>query len=57
MCGTADFSLFEEPPLCALFGLGALLVVSPLDGIAHGRHLGGLVASLAVKSGVQNFEL
>ena len=34
-------ALLQEPPFLALFGLRALLVVAPLDGVAHGRH-GGL---------------
>jgi len=32
--------LFEDAPLLTLFRLGALFVVSPLDGIAHGTHDG-----------------
>lgn len=30
--------LFEDTPSLSFFGLGALFVVAPLDGVAHGRH-------------------
>lgn len=33
-------ALLQEPPFLALFGLRALLVVAPLDGVAHRRHVG-----------------
>lgn len=33
-------ALLQEPPFLALFRLRALLVVAPLDGVAHRRHVG-----------------
>ena len=38
--GCTYLALFEKSPFLALFGLGALLVIAPLDGIAHRRHFG-----------------
>jgi hypothetical protein len=40
------FALLEETPFLALDGLSALLVVAPLDGIAHGRHVVGVESIL-----------
>lgn len=37
----AYLALFEKTPFLALFGLRALLVVAPLHGVTHRRHLGG----------------
>lgn len=46
-----DLVLFEETEFLALFGLGTLFVIAPLDGIAHGRH-GGRICD--VYSGRKN---
>lgn len=32
--------LFEKAPFLALERLGALFVIAPLNGVAHGRHVG-----------------
>ena len=38
--GRMYLALLEQTPFLALFGLRALLVVAPLDGVTHRRHVG-----------------